>query len=306
MYGITGLLHRTCGKELAQVPEIQKVRRVLGAYALDLLERFTRDEGVDPGSRLRRGLAYRHLASIHQVQGDPTQVERAYRQAVTVLEQLANDYPGDAFYWGEAGLTQHTFGLSLHRAGRPEATEQLRQARDKYLHAVQLSADTRAMNNCAWFLVTCPDLALRDPVKAVRLAETAVTRDWKSGRCRATLGLAYYRVGNWPGAVAAFQQALQLNPGIDLEDFYFLAMAYWQLGKKEEARRWYDETLRWEEGFRLPDDHGHSFRAEAAALLQINTRSGTKPESKPGGKARPGGQAATRGDNEAPGSGNRP
>ena len=30
-------------------------------------------------------------------------------------------------------------------------------------------------------------------------------------------------------------------------DWFFLAMAHWQLGHKEEARRWYDQGVAWME-----------------------------------------------------------
>jgi tetratricopeptide (TPR) repeat protein len=222
-------------------------------------------------------LAYRHLAHIYELQGDLPQAEQAFRRATAVLEQVANDQPGDAFYWHEAALTQHTFGLFLHKMGYPDASGQLRQARDKYDRAVALAADPRAFNNSAWFLITCPDVTLRDPAKAVMLMQALVAKD-NDTRWLRTLGMAYYRVRNWPAAITMLEKSVELNSSPDGDTCAFLAMANWQLGKKAEALQLYAKMVEFLED-RLPaGEDPHGFRAEAAALLHIDEKSKEKPE----------------------------
>ena len=38
---------------------------------------------------------------------------------------------------------------------------------------------------------------------------------------------------------------MELRKGGDVFDWYFLAMAQWQLGHKNEARKWYDKGVEW-------------------------------------------------------------
>jgi hypothetical protein len=48
-------------------------------------------------------------------------------------------------------------------------------------------------------------------------------------------------------------------------------MANWQLGKKEEARKWYDKGARWTDKNQPKDEELRRFRDEAAKLLAVNT-----------------------------------
>ena len=94
-----------------------------------------------------------------------------------------------------------------------------------------------------------------------------------------TLGVARYRAGDWKGAVAALEKSMPLRRGGDAFDWFFLAMSHWQLGNKDDARRWYDRGAR--EVQQPPGDKParpwgevqanelRAFRAEAAALLGV-------------------------------------
>ena len=50
-------------------------------------------------------------------------------------------------------------------------------------------------------------------------------------------------------------------------DFFFLAMAHWQLGEKEQARQWNDKAVAWMDKNTPKDEELLRFRAEAEALL---------------------------------------
>ena len=62
---------------------------------------------------------------------------------------------------------------------------------------------------------------------------------------------------------------------------FFLAMAHWQLGHKEEARRQYDKSVGWMENSENSESNADElirFRAEAAELLGIPTDNDPQPE----------------------------
>ena len=61
-----------------------------------------------------------------------------------------------------------------------------------------------------------------------------------------------------------------MHQGRNSFDDFFLAMAYWQLGDKEQARKWYGQAVAWMKKNRPQDEELCRFRAEAAVLLGIH------------------------------------
>jgi serine/threonine protein kinase len=62
-------------------------------------------------------------------------------------------------------------------------------------------ADPAALNQLAWFLVTCPVKNLRDPARAVKLARKAAAPVIENNWYVSTLGAALYRTGDFRAAV---------------------------------------------------------------------------------------------------------
>ena len=60
---------------------------------------------------------------------------------------------------------------------------------------------------------------------------------------------------------------MDLRKGGDSFGWFFLAMAHWQLGDKEQARQWYDRGVRWMDRNQPRDEQLLRFRAEAAKLI---------------------------------------
>jgi eukaryotic-like serine/threonine-protein kinase len=127
----------------------------------------------------------------------------------------------------------------------------------------------QAHNALAWLLATCPDPTIRDLPRAVQLATQAVELDPQVGNNWHTLGTAHYYAGEWKGAVIALEKSMELRNGGNSFDWFFLAMAHWQLGDKEQARERYDQALQWMDSNRPQDAELGRFRAEAAALLGV-------------------------------------
>jgi serine/threonine protein kinase/Flp pilus assembly protein TadD len=129
-------------------------------------------------------------------------------------------------------------------------------------------------NHLAWLLATAADERLRDPVRALDLARKGaeLSRSRGSRFIPNVLGVAYYRVGDWKAAADELKSAVEFHPGA--HECFFLAMACWQLGSKDQARIWYNTAVRWMDTHRPRDDELLRLRTEAARLLGIKEKKG--------------------------------
>ena len=121
----------------------------------------------------------------------------------------------------------------------------------------------------AWLLTTCPDRSVWNPDRAIEYATKAVAIAPKEGMYWNTLGVAQYRAGQFNEAITTLTKSMELRSGGDAFDWFFLAMAQWQLNNKDEARTWYDKAVEWTEKNKPGDEELLRFRAEAAELLEI-------------------------------------
>jgi serine/threonine protein kinase len=160
-------------------------------------------------------------------------------------------------------LGRHAEALELH-----EEVLTLRMKKVRFDHPETL----QSMNELAWMLATSPDPKLRDPRRALELAKKAVDLAPENGVFQNTLGAAYYRAGDWQGAVGALAKSMELRKGGDSTDWFLLAMAHWRLGNKSEGRACYDRAVLWMEKNKPQDQELHRFRVEAAALLDIEKK----------------------------------
>ena len=79
-------------------------------------------------------------------------------------------------------------------------------------------------------------------------------------------------MGEWKAAIEALTKSMELRKGGDSNDWFFLAMAHWQLGDKTQARSWYDKAVPWMEKNQPKNEELLRFRAEAAALLGLKEK----------------------------------
>ena len=85
-----------------------------------------------------------------------------------------------------------------------------------------------------------------------------------------TLGVAHFRLGDWKQAIANLEKAEELAPDRYLAwNAFFLSMAHWQSGDKEQARKWYERAVQWMEKHQSSNEELHRFRTEAEELLGI-------------------------------------
>jgi uncharacterized protein HemY len=126
-----------------------------------------------------------------------------------------------------------------------------------------------AWHNLARLLATCLEEKLRAPRRAVEAARKAIALVPNQGWYWNTLGVAHYRAGDWKAAAAALEKSVALRNGGDSFDWFFLAMTHWRLDQKDQARKRYDEAVRWMEKHQPANKELRNFRSEAAKLLGL-------------------------------------
>jgi serine/threonine protein kinase/Flp pilus assembly protein TadD len=218
------------------------------------------------------------------------EAEQAYREAIAALDKLVEkgNVPDHRTHlaWNYVSRVEVLHRLAKQvendtRHSEKKGKAQARLLRDR-AGKLQHEAEKRglltpeALNGLAWPLVVNPPRDPRDAAWAVELAKMAIQRAPDNGPIVNTLGVAYYRTGNWKAAIEALKQAEELSQGqFFSSDAFFIAMAHWQLGDKQLARKWYTAGRRWMEKF-ANNDEQRRFRAEAAARLGL-PKLGSKP-----------------------------
>jgi tetratricopeptide (TPR) repeat protein len=116
----------------------------------------------------------------------------------------------------------------------------------EYHTAVQLEPDFAAAHNgLARAFGSATDPRWRNATEALRHARAAVALDPTSAETYNTLALAEFRSGHWKESVAASEKSMALRKGPDASDWFLQALAHWQNGAKDEARRWFDKAVGW-------------------------------------------------------------
>jgi hypothetical protein len=70
-------------------------------------------------------------------------------------------------------------------------------------------------------------------------------------------------------SIAALEKSMEFRNGGDSFDSFFLAMAHWQLGEKENARTWFDHAVQQMDKNKPNHEELVLFRAEATELMGI-------------------------------------
>src|SRR5262249_49739842 len=131
--------------------------------------------------------------------------------------------------------------------------------------AVRALAETH--NNLAMLLADCPDEKQRDPKLGLQQADRGVKLMPQEANYVNTLGLCQYRVGDWKASRESLTRSIELRKGGDAYDAYFLAMALWQLGEKDEARKWLEKADRWTKENAADRDDLKRYHEEAVKVV---------------------------------------
>jgi tetratricopeptide (TPR) repeat protein len=163
---------------------------------------------------------------------------------------------------------------SLSPTTREECADgYLDQARGFLLGAAKHAQTPDECRGVFWALTKHPEMALHDADRAVKVMEKAVQAHPDDHSCRGTLGKAYYRAGRFDEAIGQLEKSNELVSDSSSSNWFYLAMAHWQRGHKEEARSCFDEGDRLLEQNPQSGKQVYRLRAEAARLLGIGTAS---------------------------------
>jgi superkiller protein 3 len=193
---------------------------------------------------------YRSLSFALWRHGELDEATDAIRKAIELQ-------PNEAALYGRLG------GVLLDQGKVDEALAAL----DK---SIELNPqDAGNMNGIAWLLATAPDPQHRNADRAVELAKKAVELAPQDGAILNTLGVAQYRAGEWTLAIEALEKSMELRSGGDGNDWFWLAMAHWQLDHKDDASKWFDKAVDWMDKNAPQNEELLRFRAEAEKLLGV-------------------------------------
>jgi tetratricopeptide (TPR) repeat protein/tRNA A-37 threonylcarbamoyl transferase component Bud32 len=205
------------------------------------------------------------------------EAEEAYRRALEIQQKLVAEFSGVPVYRVQLANTALNLGGLLSRNGRArdavepldlalKAQEELVAAAPDniaYHRDLAVICNSRALASVWYQGPPCPEAS-----RAVALARRATGLEPQSKLYWLTLAVAHYRAGNGNDSLAALRRARELGAAEDLAGL-LAAMAHWQMGDREGARRHFGEAVRLMDRDNAPDKQVLRFRAEAAALLGI-------------------------------------
>jgi eukaryotic-like serine/threonine-protein kinase len=236
-------------------------------------------------------LAHNNVGRVFQFLGKFDEAIPAHREAIRLDPQKA-DYHNDLGIalsrtkqfeesiaaYREAISLKPDYASAQDKLGKLlEALGKTDEAASVYEQAMEAdSGFAETYSDYARLLANAPDLKSRNTEKALALAQKAVKLDSKKSQFRNTLGMALYRGKNYPAALKSLHVAMELaKNGPNSYSFFFLAMTHWQLGDKNEARKWFDKGVQWMEQVDpdyIDERRLERHRAEAAELLGVNDK----------------------------------
>jgi tetratricopeptide (TPR) repeat protein len=212
------------------------------------------------------------LAGTYAALGRHAEARKLHEETLALMEaRLGPDHPVTLTIM--YGLACDYIALGRHADAFSLIEEKVAKAKPGLEHRQTAEILNYVLRKYAWLLTTCPDRKLRDPKRAVALATKIVELVPKDGSFWNSLGVAHYRAGDWKAAVESFNKSIELRQDADNDwIFFYLAMAHQQLGKKEEARKWYDKGVAWMDK-NSPNDEGlRGLRSQAEELLGMKKK----------------------------------
>ena len=79
-------------------------------------------------------------------------------------------------------------------------------------------------------------------------------------------------MGEWKAAIAALEKANTFFGGGGSNEWFFIAMARWQLGEKDQARQAYDRAVQWMEKNHPKNERLGRLRTEANEVLRVKAK----------------------------------
>ena len=221
--------------------------------------------------RRRAGIDYHLLGRfLFSVPNRRDEAEAALRRCVAIDTGMVADLPGVTTYLAQLTSARYDLAAFLDANGRSaEAAGVCRTVLADFEAAPATQREELGFQFAfAQFLVTCPLLQFRDPVRAVQLLQPLVHRRPQDPLCWAILGLAYYRSGDAVAALDAVETAMKLSKGGEARIWLGLAMIHRRLGHCQQSRSWYQKAAAWIDKNHPFDESYARFRAEAEQVME--------------------------------------
>jgi eukaryotic-like serine/threonine-protein kinase len=237
------------------VPATSETAKLVLPTALEFYKFIGREfSGSEGFSQEVLARAHRQAGFCRLNMGD-SRGRQDYRHAIHGFRNLASRFPDRIWYQTRLIETLEEYaGLLPAPADAAEADEIFRSA---LLAAEALLGDKNAgvhcyriglvgpLNDLAWKMIRCPPARETDTALAIRLARKAA--DWEPGQAVYwnTLGVAYFRHGDWSAAAGAIHKSIELGNGGDALDWFVLASTLQRQGHSEQARLWFGRAMDW-------------------------------------------------------------
>jgi len=175
-----------------------------------------------------------HLGQTLHLLGDIEAADQAFQMAVEMLTKPAAKSPlvRDSL----ASIHQHRGTLWESQGRHEEAAREFGLAKQIWTElASAAGAAAEHRYHLAWLLTNCQRGELRDPQKAAILARELTVEAPGNPAYWNCLGVASYRLGLWDSSAQTLEKARGLRGFDDARDWFFLAMAHWQLKRVGQA-----------------------------------------------------------------------
>jgi tetratricopeptide (TPR) repeat protein len=264
-WAIEDMLHGYDSKWTLRELSVVELRQWQTQVALTFLAGFCEDQDDERAVRLQKGVALVTVGRVYQFRGESEKALDAVRKGIAVFERLADDFPNEATYRREQVTALLILAEEFRQAGRHEAANATKHQAVRLLQETLRDhpTDSEAVGRLALILqVSDPQAAEELARKTVELAPED-PENWK------TLGVAYYRSGQWSAATDSLQESLLRAEGkrnwAPNEALLYVAMAQWRCGRREEAVKAYQRATQNLEDLVID----RTLQLEAAALLGI-------------------------------------
>lgn len=131
--------------------------------------------------------------------------------------------------------------------------------------------EAMVLNANAWFLVTCPDETLRDPVRSLELSRAAVELSPENASHISTLAFGLYETGEFKEAIKQFEKSSELKKTLAALNTLMIASAQSKLGLDEAAEANYEKAVQLNAANPTEPGLFEEYRKKAAAFFGDET-----------------------------------
>jgi tetratricopeptide (TPR) repeat protein len=212
------------------------------------------------------------LSALERSSGDLDGSFKTAQRSIDLFTALVKQYPNRLDYRREASYVLGAVGITHILRG------DLTTGIDWQERALDLDPNnTRPLNTIAWNLATYPDPKQRNLPKAIAVAKKAVAAEPRNSNYWNTLGVAYYRSGQYAEALPAFDKSMMLSHGGDGFDWFYIAMVHWKLHNPEKAIDYLQKAQDWKRTEHVSAKDLLGIDEEAQQLIVTNTSQKTHP-----------------------------